>query len=377
MVARRTVGLVALAGGVGFLAWLGPFWLLPVALLLPVCWAAATSRWQAGLIVGAYHLAASRGLPVGAATYFGVPVLGTLLWLAAALILGLAWAVLWHPRCSIRLCLLPLVLLLVAFPPIGIVGWVHPLTVAGCLFPGWGWFGLALTVALILGMAAMPWRYALATTGVAVAVAFILRAPPREVPQWESMETHFDCGMARDFLRDYRRISTATAMAAKSPAHVVLFGESVGGLWTPATRQLWERHGPAAVVFGSEVPIGNADQCDNALIALEASGARIVYRQRMPVPVSMWRPWSAKGFRPHWFENPVVDFGGYRVAVLICYEQVIVWPILQSAWHHPNMLVAVANDWWARDTTIPGVQLNSARAWAKLFDLPLAVAFNY
>jgi apolipoprotein N-acyltransferase len=73
----------------------------------------------------------------------------------------------------------------------------------------------------------------------------------------------------------------------------------------------------------------------------------------------------------------VIDFAGHRVAVLICYEQVIVWPILQSVWHHPDVLVAVANDWWARDTTIPGVQLNSARAWAKLFDLPLAVAFNY
>jgi hypothetical protein len=377
MVIRRTLGLCALAAVAGFVAWMGPFWLLPCALLLPACWGLATSRWQAGLAVLIYHLIASRALPFGAATYFGVPVLGVSLWLVAALILALTWAICWHPRREFRAFLLPLVCVLVAFPPIGIVGWMHPITAAGCLFPGWGWFGLLLTLALIVAMASMPLRYAVVTTGLAVAVAFVLRTPPPGVPEWQPLDTHFDCGVNRDFFRDFSRITAAKKMPVISPAHLVLFGESVGGLWTPPTLQLWEDHRKSALVFGCELPIGNADKCDNTLIALDAGGPRILYRQRMPVPVSMWRPWSVKGFRPHWFENPVVELDGYTVAPLICYEQILVWPILQSALHRPTVLLAVANDWWCRGTTAPGIQINSARAWARLFGLRYVVAFNY
>ena len=379
MVIRHTLALCGLSAAVGLLAWCGPFWLLPVALLMPACWAAASSRWQAGLVVLVYHLAASNGLPYGAATYFGRPVLGVMLWLGAALILAVTWALLWHSKPKIRTYLLPVALLLVAVPPIGIVGWVHPITAAGCLFPGCGWYGLAVTFALILVFAAVPLRAALGLTAAAVGVAFVLRTPPPGIAEWEPFNTHFDCGISRDFLGDFSRIQHVKKLAAHSPARVAIFAESIGGLWTPQTLDLWQssRHGPF-VVFGSELPIGNADKCDNTLIALEPTGARILYRQRMPIPVSMWRPWTGKGgYRPHWFENPVVDLDGYTVAPLICYEEALVWPILHSVMHHPTVLIAVANDWWARGTTIPMMQINCSRAWARLFSLKLEVSFNY
>jgi hypothetical protein len=35
---------------------------------------------------------------------------------------------------------------------------------------------------------------------------------------------------------------------------------------------------------------------------------------------------------------------GYRAAVLICYEQLLTWPILTSMVDHPTAIVAVAND---------------------------------
>jgi hypothetical protein len=46
---------------------------------------------------------------------------------------------------------------LASVPPIGIVGWAHPITAAGILFPGWGWPGLAATVIILLAMTSRRW----------------------------------------------------------------------------------------------------------------------------------------------------------------------------------------------------------------------------
>ena len=117
------------------------------------------------------------------------------------------------------------------------------------------------------------------------------------------------------------------------------------------------------------------------MVALGRTGAKVLYRQRVPVPVAMWQPWQpwlglTGGARATLFGAPVVGVAGQRTAPLICYEQLLVWPILQSALHHPDAIVAIANGWWAKDTSIPAIQLASVEAWARLFDLPLVIAFN-
>lgn len=68
---------------------------------------------------------------------------------------------------------------------------------------------------------------------------------------------------------------------------------------------------------------------------------------------------------------------GERAAVLICYEQLLSWPILTSMLAHPTVIVAVANDYWAGGTTIPEVQLAAVRAWARLISIPYVSATNF
>ena len=41
-----------------------------------------------------------------------------------------------------------------------------------------------------------------------------------------------------------------------------------------------------------------------------------------------------------------------------------------------DLIVAIANGWWAKDASIPAIQRSSVEAWARLFDLPLVTAFN-
>ncbi|OYW97558.1 MAG: conjugal transfer protein TraB, partial [Rhizobiales bacterium 32-66-8] len=82
------------------------------------------------------------------------------------------------------------------------------------------------------------------------------------------------------------------------------------------------------------------------------------------------------GARAHLFANPTVELAGRRIAPLICYEQLVVWPILQSMLHRPDAIVATGNGWWTVGTSIIDIQNASTIAWARLFDVPLVTAFN-
>jgi apolipoprotein N-acyltransferase len=266
-----------------------------------------------------------------------------------------------------------------ALPPFGVVGWAHPLTAAGVLFPGLGWVGLGLTVAVVLLLASwrpVPASVAVALLGVPMAMA---TAPAVPDASWQGLTTHFrfDSG-TRDYLEDYRRQLALHRLIRTTTAPVVVLPETAGGRWGAATRALWlplaGELGDRSVLLGAELPAGPG--YDNVLIALDATGDRVVYRQRMPVPVSMWKPWVSDGAAAHWFATPVFELRQQRVAAFICYEQLLVWPVLHSLAYRPDVLVAIGNSWWAAGTSIPSIQTDTMEAWARLFDVPLVAAFN-
>jgi apolipoprotein N-acyltransferase len=70
------------------------------------------------------------------------------------------------------------------------------------------------------------------------------------------------------------------------------------------------------------------------------------------------------------------DVGGQRAAILICYEQLLAWPVLRSALERPTMLIAVSNEAWTTGTTIPKGQHACVCAWARLFGIPVLSAIN-
>lgn len=372
-----TVWLAGAAAALGATAWSGPAWALGLATVLPALWGAATSRCGAGVVVLAYQLAATRGGPSGIAHYYGTwLVAGALLWISAAVLVAAGWAACWAPRRRPWFCLGAL--LITAIPPIGIVGWVHPVTAAGALFPATGWYGLGAQLALMAAFAALPPRGLPAGLAAIAAAALLATTGPRPVPGWVALDTRHDFGTgAADPFRDYDRQLQLIAASTGARAPVVLLPESAGGRWTPATTMLWQ---PALaphrlVLLGGEVP-DEGGRTANALIAVDAHQVAVVYRQRMPVPLTMWRPWSAGGTRAYWFRNAVVPIAGRRAAVFICHEQVLVWPALHSFARRPDVVLGCANAWWCAQTTIPAIERNSIRSWARLFAVPCLTATN-
>ncbi|OOO33559.1 UNVERIFIED_ORG: conjugal transfer protein TraB [Rhizobium sophorae] len=386
----RSVVLIAAAVSCGWIGWIGHVLTLPTAMLFPALWSLSPSRVVAGLVSAGHFLAASRGLPQGVANFYSADLWpGLLLWLAASASFVIVLVVAWprptdggRPGTTRALRYL-LATVLMALPPFGITGWAQPITAAGVLFPGWGWWGLAATAT---GLATMTSRYWPAAV-IAVAGLWLWSAATWTEPSlpqgWEGVDLELGQMLGRDgSLAFHRDLFATVRKAAGEGARVVILPESALGFWTPTVERLWTevlRGSDVTVIAGAAVL--DHDGYDNVLVAISANRSEILYHERMPVPVSMWQPWRAwmeqgGGARAHMFANPVGEVAGVKIAPLICYEQLILWPSLQSMLHDPDIIVATGNGWWAKGTSIVDIQKASTTAWAKLFDLPVVMAFN-
>ena len=309
---------------------------------------------------------------------------GIALWLGASLCFVIVHAVLWTCRSGWRRTMrYGLAAVLVSIPPFGIVGWAHPITAAGVIFPGWGWVGL---IAAAIGLLAMTTRLrsiAIVTLGGLWIWSAAIWVPPMPPHGWVGVDTNF--GGAEGYYPDYdqqRETIELVRAAAKSGAEVVVLPEGAIGVWTPTVERLWmSALSDLNIVVNAGAIVVGPDGYDNAMLGLTASEGQVLYRERMPVPISMWQPWRRwwgdnSSAHANVFSNPVASLGGRTILPLICYEQLIIWPVLQSALHFPELIVATGNGWWTGGTSIVAVQQATAIAWAKLFDLPLVIAFN-
>jgi apolipoprotein N-acyltransferase len=90
----------------------------------------------------------------------------------------------------------------------------------------------------------------------------------------------------------------------------------------------------------------------------------------------MWQPFGKRGVPLRLNSPGVIKMDGQRAAVLICYEQVLTYPIVASMLQSPTVLVGISNMYWFADTPMPRYQESALRAWAKLFNIPYLVAEN-
>ena len=377
--AWQTAGFAVAGGLLGFLAWPGESADLALALLMPALWALAPNRIAAGLCAFGYYAAASHGVPIGAEVFFqnGLGYAMTL-WLGASALSALPWFLLFSPRQ--RALRAGLAMVLVAVPPIGIVGWAHPITAAGELLPGGAWAGL---VATFLGLS-LSARWPLLAIAMVVVALVSPKAPTGAPDGWRGVTTHFlmTSGQHRLIDQHERLAALADQVVANDTDRVLIFPETILGQWQAPSSWLWSDSAAQAhargqtLVFGAEWPTDD-DHYENVAGVMDRNGDLIpIYRQLMPVPFSMWRPGGDDGAIPAWFSPQSATIDGRKTAFLMCYEQLLIWPPLVALSTDPDVLVGMSNDWWARDTNIPAIQRTTMRAWARLFALPLVLSEN-
>jgi apolipoprotein N-acyltransferase len=314
----------------------------------------------------AYFAIASTPIPWIASNF----AIGLMLLVTAASILGAPWIALWSPHSSQRFWRIPAALLLSAIPPIGIINWASPLTAAGILFPGTGLIGLVATT-----LTEAVWQSYPRTVVAGILAANLMYTAPPAPLGFHTVDTanHAD--------RFSREESARTAVHS-STAKLAILPEGAIRRWNEATEAYWAdtiRHLKATertVLIGAGIPIPDSDEFHNSVLAVGAASA-VRFDQRISVPVAMWKPFGPPDGVPLNLTGPgTLRLGDHRLAVLICYEQLLIWPILHSAIEAPTLLVGVSNASWTKHTFIPAAQEACLQAWARLFGVPYLSAKN-
>ena len=317
-------------------------------------------------------------------------------------------------------------LLATAIPPLGAVGMVSPLTSAGIWFPGMGITGLLLTLVGLSLIAAvgtilrktifasrknpampslsgpgarsdMP-RH-LTSHGLAVAcVALILLSvytnvteqPVHRARSWVSVPTRIPSARGKMSAADWARrqifLSRLAVLAINShPDHThILFPEDVAGVfarnfltvwyWSAATKLAAEHHD--TLLLGAE-DAGPHDTYTDSLNLMGFHSGTISASQ--PAPISEWRPWATSGASASWWRFGPWKVGPTPVALAMCYEQTLVWPL---AWDFmgrpsPRIILAPSNHGWAqRGAAETGTQRLAIWAWGRLYGVPVVAADN-
>jgi hypothetical protein len=364
---------------------------IPFALLAPLLLYHTQSRSHSYATLLSYYVGASWPLIPGANTFFGArgtTIEGILICFGASVLLGIPGALLFTRDRALRPFAIAGIFLLTALPPLGIIGWASPFLAAGVLFPGTTWFGLLGTLALVPLLGRFPLRTA-ALAAIPALLATSLYNPPPLPEGWQAINTQLGgAGQADpDFRAEFEAHEQMQETISQSNARVLLFPEHVVTQWTEATDAFWrqslqnlaERH--ATLLIGVGLPrirgphFADNSRYYNALLAKNQDN-QAVYYQRIPVPLAMWKPLTGDGVPLNLFGRGTMLVQNKRAAVLICYEQLLVWPFLSSAFEHPTVLITAANDYWVQRTPIPKIQDASAASWARLFGLPLLSAVN-
>jgi hypothetical protein len=392
---------------------------ITASVLMPALALRPKSRRGAYAVALSYYAGALWPLIPGAKNFFGPNVsfcVALILWAVAALLLALPWPLVWSVDVRQALWRAPVGLALTLIPPLGIIGWASPLTAAGFLFPATRWGGLLACLLLTGALPIWPKRAGVALLCIAAVANLIHPMEPTAPAGWEGINTYFG-PIAQDMaepLAIYRVAEEIQREALSAQASVIVFPETVVPYWTASTDAFWQqtlaelKAGGKTVLVGARIPREQLDSRPlydfSAELAMLNSGlpaissARLpgrtqwsptyfnavvirgaqaaTFEQRIPVPIAMWNPFKSDS-APLNIEGPaVLRIGNKRAAILICYEQLIAWPMVTAMLDNPNVLVGVANDYWATVTPIPRFQRSAVQSWARLFGIPFVFAVN-
>lgn len=390
-IAKVAIPILWLSAGaaLGYLAWqpgATQWWVLP----LPFIWAASRSRLAAFLLWSGYYLTGARDVPAVFFTFFpeSWPGWGGAVWLAHAAILASPWAIVWREKLTSWRAMLGVAgaLLVTTLPPVGILGWLSPLLLAGDAFPGTGWIGLGLTfvfLVLLAGCARHQWRAVALILGAAATslVANMLYTPARAPDGWVGVDTAMG-EYPKDRAAAYRHHQTLMASVRTrldAGAQVIVLPEGIVGPWRSGSQFWWRDMGQiarehnATLVLGADLPADGERYFNGAALLGATAGA---LHGRIPMPIGVWRPGQNAGGVPDLFGSGTARLQGVWTVYSICYEDFLVYPMLLSILDKPRAIISMANNWFASDLDAIWIQRRSIENQARLFGLPLVRAVN-
>ena len=361
-----------LAGGITWNVW--PAVATILSLLLPAGVIQVNRRSTRWLFAFLWFLTGSVSLVPSVAGFFGSQYLvyGVAAWVTSSALLALPWIIASTPAGAVMAVLLD------AVPPIGLIGWLSPLTAAGWLFPGQGLAGIMGCLMVVTWMAVMAdqrashRRHRAYLTGGILAVwsifANLLYIPPVAPAGWVGIQTSIPPSNGNVFQAiANNRALIAAAQSQGIHAQYLVFPEAVLDDWWLGTRSQLAAAIPQRQtwIVGAET-LAPGNRYDALVIAQHhRAWPNPVFRAALPMPISMWRPGFNGSFQAAWRE-PVQQISGHRILANICFDQVLSWVWIDGMIQHPDLVLLPSNDWWAQPwNPAPEIKKTQAQAWVR------------
>ncbi|MBU2723899.1 carbon-nitrogen hydrolase family protein [Acidithiobacillus ferridurans] len=403
----------------GLLSWGGQGYFFILPMFAVAYGLASTKKWRS-ITVLTYYIGALWPL-YGTFDDFWpphAPWIGLLGWLTSALLIASPWVAIVIPgkdnpsRTAWRWMLS---VFISAIPPFGAWSPASPLIAAGDWFPGTGVPGLLamlVSTGLIVGLVARRLsvihtqdaiatpdnsrrylenialvRYAAPLFLLASVVLNIFASSPVTPHDWVSLNTQFGALRGKVpypvwFHRQVAVIRIATQAVLTLPPHrTILLPEGIAGFQfhNALGDALYHRLSVIAglrddTVLVGAYPFNGRGYTDSLMLYGKHRG---LVTGKQPIPLGEWRPWTENGAKAFWWRFGPQRIGATPVAIAICYEQMLVWPL---AWDFmgtsvkPSLILAPANHEWATNNLDADMQNDAVQTWGRLYGTPYLIA---
>jgi|GEM_PF-2400953 len=335
-----------------------------------------------------YYLLGSKGLLIGSISYYNHISSGLISWFAQAFVVSIMWVIIWSPSQKRRYYLFVLVLLIHILPPVGFVSLLNPLPSAGLIFPNFGFFGMLLLLMSIYLLAFFITKIKKDKyTAINLSVSFFIllivlfqisNAKVKYDTDIKSVETAFKYNPEEvDILKDYIRVSKYFNIANNAKENSILLPENALGFYMQSQKVVWDDLKKSKRVYaGAYITNDENLSYSNVLLSIDSNSTKTLYRQRVPILIAMWQPFTSQGASATIYEDPVVPIDGKNTGVFICYEQFVTYLYMQTMFFKPQRLFGISNIYWAKNTNIENMQKEIMGLYGLLFDIPIAYSVN-
>ena len=203
------------------------------------------------------------------------------------------------------------------------------------------------------------------------------------IHQWVAHETQWGeyppVGTQQSFDR-WAKIASTAEESFKEGATVAVFPEQIVGTWSDSAeiflRSYLTKHLESGKILIVGTGIHEHGVSLNAAAIFSKDDTSFFYA-RQTVPISMWRPWASQHYPADWMAPATVTIDGKRVAVSICYEDFLFGLGLMAFMHDsPQMVLSMANAWWAEKSNQIEVQRLHINTLARIFGVPIVRTIN-
>jgi len=366
---------------IGYVSWGHTLFLSIFALFIIYSYFTIDKRLNFFFLILGYYLAGSRGLFAGTIEFYNVTIASGV-YLGTALVSSLAWIICWGNSIKTKLISFGVVQLILILPPVGLISYINPIISSALLAPYTGYFGFFIITGLIAYFTHLNPQFLrlrnlkhsfIVPIFLLVSIESQYLIKQDHMVQAINSNELYETGTVAPIV-DYTRQIKYLKDIEDSPKKIFLLPENALGYITGTNEMIWQNTNKTIFAGGSYMDKNNS--YTNSLSLVKDGKIKSVYNQRIPVPISMWKPWSNMGAKANIWGDSIFEYNNKRYGVLICYEQLLMLPWLQTMSSGPDTILAISNLWWARDTSIYKIEEQNIQLWALLFNKPYVFSYN-